>query len=161
MMESKNTYKHGFVDGLFAGMTVVFVLWVVILVTEKYAEFNKNTPAEGTEKKVVEVESTPTNKSTGWTKWQTFEATAYTHQDEGCNKLTKTEFRLCPEARIVAVDPDIIPLGSKVEIQGFGIFYAEDIGGAIKLRRIDVHYWNVQDALEFGRRKVKLRWKEL
>ena len=111
---------------------------------------------EGT--KVVKIEDI--ERKSEWSNWEEFEATAYTHQDPGCNKLTKTEFRLCPGARIVAVDPNNIPLGSTVEIKGFGLFYAEDIGGAIRRKRIDIFYWNIDEALEFGRRNVTLRWKE-
>ena len=88
-----------------------------------------------------------------------FWATAYTHRDAGCNKLTKTEFRLSPQARIVAVDPNHIPLGSTVEIKGYGIYYAEDIGGAIKGNRIDIFHWSYEEAMEFGRREVEIRWR--
>jgi 3D (Asp-Asp-Asp) domain-containing protein len=38
----------------------------------------------------------------------------------------------------VAVDPRVIPLGSKVSVPGFGVRVADDTGGAIKGRRIDV-----------------------
>lgn len=89
--------------------------------------------------------------------WQEFEATAYTHNDPGCNRLTKTEFELTPGARIVAVDPKVIPLGSRVEIWGYGIFYAEDIGGVIKGNKIDVYLTDRHAALQFGRRKVKVK----
>ena len=92
--------------------------------------------------------------------WKEYEATAYTHRDAGCNLLTKTEFQLAPNARVVAVDPRFIPLGSIVEIEGFGKFYALDIGGAIKGSRIDIYFWDKGEALEFGRRRVKLRWRE-
>lgn len=108
-------------------------------------------------KEVIVEDSTTTVSS--WTEWKEFEATAYTHKDAGCNRYTKTEHYLCPSSRIVAVDPNIIPLHSRVEIQGFGLFYAEDIGGAIKSNRIDIFCWDIQAALEFGRRKVNIRWE--
>lgn len=54
---------------------------------------------------------------------------------------------------IVAVDPRIIPLASKVYLEGIGFAVAEDIGGAIKGNRIDILFNLHQDAWEFGLRK--------
>ncbi len=42
------------------------------------------------------------------------------------------------EGRTIAVDPRVIPLGSRVYIEGYGVFIAEDTGGAIKSNKIDV-----------------------
>lgn len=51
--------------------------------------------------------------------------------------------------RTIAVDPEVIPLGSTVYING-AEYVAEDIGGAIKGNRIDVLHTTHQEALEFG-----------
>lgn len=51
--------------------------------------------------------------------------------------------------RTVAVDPDVIPLGSVVYINDIP-YIAEDIGGAIKGNRIDVLFPSHREALEFG-----------
>ncbi|MBQ5657957.1 MAG: 3D domain-containing protein [Peptococcaceae bacterium] len=53
------------------------------------------------------------------------------------------------ENRTIAVDPNVIPLGSVVEINGRE-YVAEDIGGAIKGNRIDVYFDNHQEALAWG-----------
>ncbi len=53
------------------------------------------------------------------------------------------------EGRTVAVDPDVIPLGSTVVIDGQE-YIAEDIGGAIKGNRIDRYMDNHQEALNAG-----------
>lgn len=61
---------------------------------------------------------------------------------------------------IIAVDPKVIPLGSRVYIEfpdGHGFYaVAEDTGGAIKGNRIDVAVWSVKEAYNFGMQKVKV-----
>ena len=53
------------------------------------------------------------------------------------------------QGRTIAVDPDVIPLGSSVEIGG-RTYVAEDIGGAIQGNRIDVYFRSHAEALQFG-----------
>mgnify|MGYP005847697853 CR=1 FL=1 len=61
---------------------------------------------------------------------------------------------------VIAVDPKVIPLGSRVFIQypdGHGEYaIAEDTGGAIKGNRIDVAKWSVKEAEDFGIQRVKV-----
>ena len=63
---------------------------------------------------------------------------------------------------VVAVDPSVIPLGTKLYIESmdgtgsYGYASAEDKGGAIKGNRIDLFYSNRSDAMKFGRRQVKV-----
>lgn len=56
---------------------------------------------------------------------------------------------IATEGRTIAVDPDVIPLGSIVEINGVE-YVAEDVGGAIKGDRIDLYFNSHEDALEWG-----------
>jgi 3D (Asp-Asp-Asp) domain-containing protein len=55
---------------------------------------------------------------------------------------------------IAAVDPKVIPLGSKLYIEGYGYAIAADVGGAIKGNRIDLGYNSRGGAFKWGRRKV-------
>lgn len=67
--------------------------------------------------------------------------------------LTATMTRADPEARIVAVDPKVIPYGSWVWIEGVGWFHAEDCGSAIKGFRLDLLTATRKEARAFGRQE--------
>lgn len=86
-------------------------------------------------------------------------ATAYTAYCTGCSGITKTgiNLRKNPNAKVVAVDPKIIPLGSKVWVQGYGNAVAGDTGGAIKGNKIDIHVKNKSTAYSWGRRTVTVK----
>ncbi|AMW62674.1 3D domain protein [Bacillus phage DIGNKC] len=91
-------------------------------------------------------------------------ATAYTaHPSEnggtyGGRVLTATGFDLTanPSAKIIAVDPRVIPLGSKVHVEGYGTAIASDTGGAIKGNRIDVLMPSQSQSSNWGVRTVKV-----
>ena len=57
---------------------------------------------------------------------------------------------------VAAVDPQVIPLGSELYIPGYGSARAEDTGGAIKGRRIDLFFPTREEALRWGVRKVRV-----
>ena len=96
------------------------------------------------------------------------EATAYTADYASTGKnpgdpyygITRSGTKVRPG--VVAVDPRLIPLGSKLYVESmdrmsdYGLSSAEDTGGAIKGNRIDLYFENRADALRFGRRKVKV-----
>jgi 3D (Asp-Asp-Asp) domain-containing protein/LysM repeat protein len=86
------------------------------------------------------------------------EATAYTASCEGCSGITATGINLIenPNQKVISVDPSVIPLGSKVYVEGYGEAIAGDTGGAIKGNKIDVFIPNKQDAINFGRKQLKV-----
>jgi 3D (Asp-Asp-Asp) domain-containing protein len=62
---------------------------------------------------------------------------------------------------ILAADPEILPVGSVVEIEQLpqkynGIYTVLDTGPEIKGREVDVYMWSCNEALVFGRRPVRL-----
>lgn len=102
-------------------------------------------------------ESASTTKAKG-SKVVTVEATAYTASCKGCSGVTATGINLKknPNTKVISVDPNVIPLGSKVYVEGYGEAIAGDTGGAIKGNRIDVFIANKQDAINFGRKQLKV-----
>lgn len=85
-------------------------------------------------------------------------ATAYTAHCKGCTGVTKTglNLRKNPNLKVIAVDPRVIKLGTKVHVEGYGYAVAGDIGGAIKGKRIDVFIPNKSRAYQWGRKNVKV-----
>jgi 3D (Asp-Asp-Asp) domain-containing protein len=57
---------------------------------------------------------------------------------------------------VVAVDPTVVPLGTKLYVQGYGFCVAADTGGAIKGNKIDLCYNTYQEALNYGRKDVRV-----
>jgi len=80
------------------------------------------------------------------------EATAYVANCAGCTGITRLGLKA--GHGIVAVDPNFIPLGTKLYVPGYGPALAGDVGGAIKGRRIDLGFNSLTDAINFGRREI-------
>lgn len=82
-----------------------------------------------------------------YTRKETFEATAYTG---GGRTASGTRARVGE----IAVDPRVIPLGTTVYVEGFGVRVAEDTGGAIKGHIIDIYMSSGAECRRWGRRNV-------
>lgn len=78
------------------------------------------------------------------------EATAYTWTGN------RTATGTWPGRGTVAVDPAVIPLGSELYVEGYGLAVAADTGGDIKGHRIDLYYLTEDECWEFGRRQVRV-----
>lgn len=70
-------------------------------------------------------------------------ATSYDGNCRGCNGVTYTGTVV--RKGVCAVDPEVIPLGSKLYVEGYGLCRAEDIGGLIKGDRIDLGFADVSE----------------
>ncbi|MCL1700604.1 3D domain-containing protein [Lysinibacillus sp. Bpr_S20] len=103
-------------------------------------------------------EATAPSKNNTASKELIVEASAYTASCEGCSGITATGINLKtnPNAKVISVDPTVIPLGSKVYVEGYGEAIAGDTGGAIKGNRIDVFFPSQQDAINFGVKQLKV-----
>jgi 3D (Asp-Asp-Asp) domain-containing protein len=85
-----------------------------------------------------------------------FVVTKYTPSAGGINAYgdgtrTSTYWKADPTQHIVAVDPNLVPYGSWVWIEGLGWFQAQDCGEAIKGFRLDVMNADLKEALAFGK----------
>lgn len=78
------------------------------------------------------------------------ESTAYTYTGH------RTATGLSPAVGLVAVDPSIIPLGTRMYVEGYGYATAADTGGAIKGNRIDVFLETYAQCINWGRKSVKV-----
>ena len=87
-----------------------------------------------------------------YTAIMSMEATAYLPSDGGGSGITA--IGIPATYGVVAVDPSIIPLGSRLYIPGYGTAIAADTGGAIYGYRIDLCMESYAEAMDFGRRVV-------
>lgn len=93
------------------------------------------------------------------TKELMMNSSAYTASCAGCSGITATGINLKanPTQKVISVDPNVIPLGSRVWVEGYGEAIAGDTGGAIKGNKIDIFIPSKQAALDWGRKVVKVK----
>ncbi|ADG80995.1 3D domain protein [Thermincola potens JR] len=77
-------------------------------------------------------------------------ATGYTYTGHN------TASGIPPRPGVAAVDPEVIPLGTKLYIEGYGYATALDVGSAIKGNKIDLFFATEAQADRWGRRKTKV-----
>ncbi|MBM7552563.1 LysM peptidoglycan-binding domain-containing protein [Thalassobacillus pellis] len=120
---------------------------------ETKTETNKETTA--TESDVEQTASDDTSEA----REITVTATAYTADCTGCSGVTATgiDLNANPDKKVIAVDPDVIPLGTEVYVEGYGYAVAGDVGGAIQGNKIDVFIPNREDALDWGVQTVDVK----
>lgn len=90
----------------------------------------------------------------------TMVATAYSPNCSGCSGYSATGINLKqkPTPKVISVDPNVIPLGTRVWVEGYGEAIAADTGGAIKGNRIDVLVGSEAYAKNnWGRKTVKVK----
>ncbi|SDC55895.1 Uncharacterized conserved protein YabE, contains G5 and tandem DUF348 domains [Pelagirhabdus alkalitolerans] len=90
----------------------------------------------------------------------TMEATAYNWNCATCDGRGRTatgyNLKENPDG-VVAVDPSVIPLGTRVYVEGYGYAVARDTGGAIQGNKIDLHMRSNAEANRFGRQTVEVQ----
>lgn len=96
------------------------------------------------------------SRSGSYTRSFLMEATAYTPFYCGGSKSGRTATGVMAKKGIVAVDPRVIPLGTKLYVDGYGFGVAADTGGAIKGMRIDLCFDTYKECIQYGRRKTRV-----
>jgi 3D (Asp-Asp-Asp) domain-containing protein len=83
-----------------------------------------------------------------------FTATAYC---KGTITATGTK----PNARSIAADPRVLPMGTRIRLTGVedrysGVYTVKDTGPSIRGRRLDLYIRDCREAVKFGRRSVRV-----
>lgn len=118
-----------------------------------------NAPAKSSKKATTS--SAPSSKNSSASKVSskpssggktfTMESTAYSG---GGTTATGINLTANPGLKVVAVDPSVIPLGSRVYVSGYGEAIAGDTGGAINGNVVDVYFADESQCYTWGRRQV-------
>ena len=157
------------IDKVFAIITAVLMILCVVIAGIGAAFAIAGVKEEQTEKVVPTVpvqyedpqESEKIEAALDWHYIEDCELTAYCPCAVCCGKdngITATG-TVAQEGVTIAVDPDVIPLGSWVEIDGH-TYHAEDVGGAVNGNHIDIYFNSHDQAWDFGRRYANVRWYE-
>lgn len=94
----------------------------------------------------------PANRGSG--RSMLVAATAYSRFDPGLSNHTASGTLV--RRGVIAVDPAVIPMGTRVFIPGYGEAVAEDVGSAICGHTIDIAFDTAEEAIQFGRRTVEI-----
>ena len=122
-----------------------------------------NSTVSTTEETIVETEPP--------IEWLEFRVTAYCPCEKCCGKWATLRPKdengqpivygatgiVLQSGVSVAADTSVYPMGTVLEIQGFGKFIVQDRGGSIKGNRIDIYFDNHDEAVDFGVQTIKVR----
>ena len=113
--------------------------------------------AQGT-RPVIRTYITSRGHTVRYTDTLTMTATAYYPGPESCGVNAKGITKSGARATygVVAVDPRVIPLGTRLYVEGYGFATALDTGSAIKGYKIDLCFDTYREAIMYGKRKVKV-----
>jgi 3D (Asp-Asp-Asp) domain-containing protein len=119
----------------------LFITIIFLTLTINSQTYNKPTN-DNSRERVVKASSVRSTNARG------FSATAY------CLSKNRMANGQKVHHGAIAADPRVLPLGTKVRIEGMGVFTVKDTGGAIRGKRIDIWMSSCQAAKNFGRRNI-------
>lgn len=120
--------------------------------TQSSEQKTQKNKSEETSKKENNTQEKPSGKTIS------VSSTAYTASCDGCSGVTSTgvDLNKNPNAKVIAVDPNVIPLGTEVYVEGYGYATAADVGSAINGNEIDVYVPTKDKAYSWGVRTVNV-----
>ncbi|WP_339304428.1 3D domain-containing protein [Paenibacillus sp. FSL L8-0435] len=120
----------------------------------------KSAESKVVEKEAKQVKATSSKKSNDEYDWMYFEISAYTNGKESTGKVKgdknygiTASGAHTKEGVTVSADPKVLPMGTKIYIEGIGERIVQDTGSAIKGKKLDLFIEDLDTALEFGRKK--------
>ncbi|WP_407370992.1 3D domain-containing protein [Carnobacterium sp.] len=102
------------------------------------------------------IEETSAASSEASTEKMTVVATAYSRNQPSLTNITASGIDLSQNPQVIAVDPTVIPLGTKVYVEGYGEAIAGDTGSAIIGNRVDLHMDSIDESFKWGIQEVEL-----
>lgn len=141
---------------------ILAIVCVVLLGVDIYqnSQFNRAIQQQTDSYKELMLAQQPDMQELPFQKLGRFKLSWYSPKELGKEKpeqLHTSTGKIPKEGRTIAVDPKLIPYGSIVYIQDYGLYVAEDCGGAIKGNKIDVFTASYNKALSMGH-KVAQVW---
>ena len=102
------------------------------------------------------IEETTSNEMNDSAKKIIVVATAYSRNQPSLTNITAMGIDLSENPQVIAVDPAVIPLGTKVYVDGYGEAIAGDTGSAIIGNRVDLHMESIDASFAWGIQEVEL-----
>ncbi|SUP40085.1 Cell wall-binding protein yocH precursor [Veillonella criceti] len=137
-------YSPGAIDGIFGDGTASAL--------KRFQKANGLAVTGEVDNKTMTLLSKQPGVPTEYKKTLTMNATAYSADDPGNTAYTARGNLL--RRGYVSVDPDVIPLGTALYVEGYGYAVADDTGGSIIGNRIDLAMDSHGEAIQFGRQTV-------
>lgn len=132
------------IDGIFGAMTQQAVMAF---------QRSVNLPATGNaDRNTVLYLQRSKSETSRYSRSILMNASGYSAYDPGNGSYTAQGHFL--HRGLVAVDPGVIPLGTRLYIPGYGFAIADDIGGSINGNSIDLAFDSHREALQFGRQTI-------
>ncbi len=155
--ESEVTYKISYADGVEVAREVLNEKVITPSVEEIVEVGTKQTRLDDY---TIAYDGTITTSRNGTLTYsRVVNCTATAYDAVSCGKKpgeARTATGMIAQRGVIAVDPKFIPLGTKVFVEGYGYAVAADTGGAIKGNIIDLYMDSTAEAIQWGRRGVKV-----